>query len=89
MSYRLVPQPPRYTVDDLTADRSLLVRITFDFILTTTKNVCLQDITDHVTRDPQHPLPIGAGVGGDVYRGIYTWLDRDNGIQHSLNVRTY
>jgi len=33
------------------------------------------DITGSVQLDPQHPYPIGCGVGGEVYRGFYTWTD--------------
>lgn len=35
----------------------------------------LKDITGYVEIDPQHPYPIGCGIGGEVYRGMYTWTN--------------
>lgn len=91
MTYRLppptAPQPPRYTVAQLIADRSLLVRVSFNFFSTDTNKMYSQDITRYVQRDPAHPFPIGAGGGGNVSRAFYRWRDRDSGLLRSLNVR--
>lgn len=40
-----------------------------------TEDLHMLDITEKVQLDPQHPYPIGCGVGGEVYRGFYTWTD--------------
>jgi hypothetical protein len=48
-----------------------------------------QDITPYVQRDPQYQFPIGAGAGGNIYRGIYHRMDPGTNQEQSLNVSSY
>lgn len=64
---------PRHTVEELTADLSLLVRIRgeYDHITRWDNRLSLQDITGYVRKDPECPFPIACGASGDFYRALY------------------
>jgi hypothetical protein len=84
------PEPVLPSVEELTADRSLLVRVTVTlhlFLEITKVNIYLQNITQYIHRDlPEHQWPIGVGASGNVYRGIYRWIDPNTRQMQSLNV---
>jgi hypothetical protein len=47
----------------------------------------LQDITKYISRDAEeHQFPIGAGAGGNVFRGTYRWIDPSTEQVQSLDV---
>ncbi|KIM81493.1 hypothetical protein PILCRDRAFT_821279 [Piloderma croceum F 1598] len=47
----------------------------------------LLDITQHINTDlPVHKHAIGHGACGNVYRGIYRWIDPESGETQNLNV---